>query len=61
MDLLLCEDEFSSRFLPIVDEEDNKSRNQQYWDDDGCDDCAFRHDMDKTLGSLRSTQPTYLS
>ena len=43
MDLLLCEDEFSSRCLPIVDEEKNESGDQQYGDDEGCDDCAFRH------------------
>lgn len=45
MDLLLCEDEFGSGFLLIVDEEDNKSGNQQCGDYNGCDDCAFGHGL----------------
>ena len=30
-------------WLPVVDEEDNKSRDQQRGDNDGCEDCAFGH------------------
>ena len=45
VDLLVCEDEFGRRFLRIVDEDENKSRDQQYRDDDGCEDCAFGHGL----------------
>ena len=45
VNLLVCEDEFGRGFLRIVDENDNKSRNQQDRDNDGCEDCAFGHGL----------------
>ena len=60
MDLLLCEDEFGSGFLRVVDKEDNESGDQQDGDDDGCDDCAFGHGLDQKLG-FTSFNPTYVS
>lgn len=43
MDLLVCQDEFGCGYLPVVDEKDNQSRDQQCGDDDSCENCAFGH------------------
>ena len=45
MNLLLRQDEFPWRALSVVDEEDNKSKDQQYRDDDGCEDFASGHGL----------------
>ena len=61
INVLLCEDEFGYRFLRIVDEDDNQPRDQQCRNDNGCEDSAFGHGLDKVLRFTCSTQPTYLS
>lgn len=43
MNLLWCQDEFGWGALSVVDEEDNKPRDEQYGNDDGCEDCALGH------------------
>ena len=45
MNLLWCQDEFGCRSLPIVDEEDDKSRDEQCRDDNGCEECTFGHGL----------------
>ena len=45
MNLLLREDEFGCGGLSVVDEEGNKSRDQQCGDDDGCEDFASGHGL----------------
>ena len=52
MNPLLRQDEFGWRALPVVDEEDNKSRDQQDGNDDGCQDCTFGHDLVSSVRAL---------
>ena len=39
------QDEFGCGSLSVVDEEDDKSRDEQYGNDDGCEECTFGHGL----------------
>lgn len=43
MNPLWGQDEFGWGVSPVVDEEDDKSRDEQCGDDNGCEECAFGH------------------
>ena len=45
MEMLVRQDEFSCGCLLVVNEENNKSRDEEPGDNDGCEECAFGHGL----------------